>query len=359
MKRYISKLLTKNIIAIDIGTHSIKIVEGSYNINTVQINRVLTIPTPQDAFYDGQITDRERIEQAISSMLIKENIKSKDVAFTLESTDAINREIVLPWARPQELEQIIGFEVDQYLPIEVDKYILQYKIIDEFEEEGIKKVTVLVVALPKTISENYLDLGKNMGLNPHYLDTHSNGVHKLLPSKTTVNDSYPLEDQTVAAIDLGHQFINVTLINKGEFEFSRLLNNGGRDIDINIANLFNISLEEAAAEKMGLKNINHDIGEDTSANMLTGIVKETIIDWLDEVQKIFRYYTSRAMGNAIDSICIYGGSSNIEGITTYIQEFFNMPTFKVNSLNNVKFNNKSDAVDISTYVNAIGAIIRR
>ncbi len=358
MKKHISNLLRKNIVVIDIGAYSIKIVEGSYNINTVQINKAVTITTPSDAFYDGEITDKEKIRETISEILKKENIKTKNVTFTLESTDAISREIVLPWAKPQDLEQIIGFEAEQYLPIKMDDYILQHKIIGEFEEEGVKRVSVLVVALPKSISENYLDLGKNMDLNPYYLDVHSNAVHKLLSSKTIVNGSYPLEDQTIAAIDLGHQFINVIIINRGQFEFSRLLNNGGKDIDINIANLFNLSLEEAEIKKKGIKNINYDIKQDTPA-MLVDIVKKIIIDWLEEIQRIFMYYTSRNTSNIIDSICIYGGSSNIEGISTYIQKFFNMPTFKVNSLNNVKFNNNLEEASISGYVNAIGAIIRR
>lgn len=359
MKDKILGAFGKSILSIDIGSQNIKIVEGVYSAGKVTVNKAVTIPTPSDSFYDGQFTDKEKLEQTISSIIRKEGIKTKNISFTLESTDTISREIVLPLAKPQELEQIIGFEVDQYLPIEIDRYVLQHKIIGEFEEDEVKKVNILVVALPKSIAENYLDLGTNMGLLPHFLDTHSNAIHKLLPAKVSVNDSYPLEGQTIAAIDLGHQFINLTIINKGQFEFSRLLNKGGKDIDTNIANLFNLTLEEASAKKLEVKNINHDIDEDTSANMLTGIVKETIIDWLDEIQRIFRYYTSRTTGNAIDTICIYGGSSNIEGIGAYIQEFFNVPTFKIDGLNNVKLNTKTEDGSISSYINAIGAIMRR
>jgi type IV pilus assembly protein PilM len=358
IKKYISGLLEKNIIAIDIGTYSIKMVEGSHNVNTVQINKMVTVPTPADTFYNGEITDRKKIEQIIAETLIRENIKTKNVAFTLESTEAISREIVLPWAKPRELEQIIGFEVEQYLPIEMEKYILQYKIINEFEEEGVKKVIISAVALPREISKSYLDLGKNIGLTPYYLDIHSNAVHKLLPLKTVVNNSYPLKEQTIAAIDLGHRSINVTVINKGRFEFSRLLNKGGKDIDTNMANLLNLSLEEAEIKKREIKNINHDTEQDTSVTLVS-IIEETILNWLDEIQKVFMYYTSRSTENVIDSICIYGGSSNIEGIPTYIQEFFNMPTFKIDNLSNVKFDNNLEEASMSSYVNAIGAIIRR
>ena len=232
--------------------------------------------------------------------------------------------------------------------------------MNEFEENNVKKVNILVAALPKSISEDYLDLAKTMGLNPYYLDIHSNAIYKLLSSKPIINDSYLLEDQTIAVIDLGHRFINVIIINKGQFEFSRLLNHGGKDIDINIADLYNFSLKEAETKKKEIKNVNYDyyINQGIST-MLIDVVKETIADWLEEIRRIFMYYTSRNVSNVIDSICIYGGCSNIEGITTYIQEFFNIPTFKINNLNNAKFNNNLERISISSYVNAIGAIIRR
>lgn len=358
MKDKILDAFGKPMLSIDIGSQNIKIVEGKYAAGKVSISKTVTVPTPPETFYNGEIIDRARIELAINEVLKKESIRAKSVAFTLESTEAISREIVLPWAKPQELGQIIKFEAEQYLPIEMEKYILQHKIMSEFEEEGIKKITVLVVALPKVMGEDYLDLGRNTGLLPHYLDIHSNSIHKLLHPKAVVNDSYPLEKQTIAAIDLGHQFINITIIDKGQFKFSRLLNIGGKDIDINISNLLNISSEEAEAKKKEIKNISHS-AEQNDPIKIEYTVKETITTWLEDIQKVFRYHTSRSTDNVIDSICIYGGSSHIEGISTYIQEFFNTPTFKINGLNNVKFDNSSKEISISNYINAIGSIIRR
>lgn len=358
MKDKILDAFGKPMLSIDIGSQNIKIVEGKYAAGKVSISKAVTVPTPPETFYNGEIIDRARVELAINETLKKESIRAKNVAFTLESTEAISREIVLPWAKPQELGQIIRFEAEQYLPIEMEKYILQYKIMSEFEEEGTKKVTVLVVALPKVMGEDYLDLGRNTGLTPHYLDIHSNSIHKLLHPKAVVNDSYPLEEQTIAAIDLGHQFINITIIDKGLFKFSRLLKRGGKDIDVNISNLFTVSLEEAKSRKREIKDISQDT-EQIDPSSSTSIVKETITGWLEDIQKVFRYHTSRSTDNVIDSICIYGGSSNIEGISTYIQKFFNTPTFKINGLNNVKFDNNSKEISISNYINAIGSIIRR
>ena len=358
MKKYLSNLIEKNIVAMDIGASTIKIIEGRCNLNTIQIYKMIQISTPSDSFYDGQIINKEKIKESISTIFKKENIKAKMLAFTLESTNIINREFILPWTKPQELKQIIGFEAEQYLPIEMDKYILQYKILDEFIEDDIKRINALLVALPKVIIENYLTLAQELELTPGYLDIHSNSVYKLLSLNTIINGSYALEDRTVAVIDIGYRFINITIINKGQFKFNRLLNNGWMDFDINIGNQFNRSLSEVEKKKIEKRNMNH-ASDPKCGSMLANEVKDTVSAWLNEIEKIFRYYTSRSTGNTIDNIYIYGGSSNMDGISNYIQEFFNIPTSKISSLANVKLNNDLEGTDISSYMNAIGSLIRR
>ena len=65
MKNFMSGLLKKNMVAIDIGSYSIKIVEGSCNMNSVQIDRVTTVPTPSDAFYDGKFADANKDRKSV------------------------------------------------------------------------------------------------------------------------------------------------------------------------------------------------------------------------------------------------------------------------------------------------------
>ena len=78
-----------------------------------------------------------------------------------------------------------------------------------------------------------------------------------------------------------------------------------------------------------------------------------------EIERIFKFYLSKSVGNKIDKIYLYGGTSNIKGIEKYVKDKFNMPVKKIDKLNNVDFTSKElKELSMDRYLNAIGAIIR-
>src|SRR5690606_18969774 len=117
----------------------------------------------------------------------------------------------------------------------------------------------------------------------------------------SINNQPQYQDQTIAVIDLGYDNINVNIISNNISKFNRLLTVGGKEIDLNIANNFNFSLEEA--EKVKLEQSTF---EEESASPLYFSIEELIngcvYNWLEEIQRIFKFYTSRSPENRIDRI---------------------------------------------------------
>ena len=110
--------------------------------------------------------------------------------------------------------------------------------------------------------------------------------------------------------------------------------------------------------------------------MINDIAKAQVRNWIHEIERLFNYYKSTGQGNKIDKIYIYGGSSNLKGIETFIKDALNLPVIKIQSLSNVncskinvskvdkskidifKVDSSKVDVELSKYLNAIGAIIR-
>ena len=55
--------------------------------------------------------------RAITDALDSNNIKNDNVIFTTNSTSVINRTIIIPKVNEDEIESVIKYEVQQYLPI--------------------------------------------------------------------------------------------------------------------------------------------------------------------------------------------------------------------------------------------------
>ncbi|KGG81447.1 hypothetical protein Y919_00350 [Caloranaerobacter azorensis H53214] len=352
-------LFAREIISIDIGTRYIKIAIGKEKDNCIIVNNIFKIDTPSNSIKDGNILDLNSIKNSISSKILKEKIKVKKAIITVQSSSIIKRELILPKVKEEELNSIINIEIEQYLPIMLNDYLIDYKLLEDIDEDNVKKVRVLVVIAPKVLVEKYLKLIRELKLKPYALDINSNAISKLFSSDLLINGENYSFDKTVAVIDLGSEQINVNIISNGILSFSRLINSGGKELDINIANSFNLNLDEAEKRKIETVDLFESGIDIISSQVLNNIVKNTIDVWIDEIDKVFNYYTSRRLGNKIDCIYLYGGSSNIKGIENYFAKKLNINTEKISDVSLVKVKDDVNDKEISDFLNSVSAIIRR
>lgn len=352
-------MFSKRVLSIDIGTSDIKVVVGKQLKKAILVEKLYRIPTPANSYQDGELVMIEKIEEALRQLLVTEKIRVKRAICTISSSSIITREIVVPSAEPKELKNLILFEIQQYLPIIIEDHLIEFKVIEEFFDETVKKVRILAAIMSKKMSIDYLKLLMNLKLRPVALDIHDNGISKMLDGKINFNDERSSLDKTVAVIDLGHSHINLIIIDRGVQKFNRIISRGGKDININIANSFNLTVNEAEGKKIehvNLENLESDL---SSYDMINELIRSNIETWIEEIQRIFRYYTSRNMGNKIDEIYIYGGSSKIKGIVQFFNTMLNIPTFRVEEISSIKLAKKLEAVDLDYYLNAVAGIMRR
>ncbi|MBK5240156.1 pilus assembly protein PilM [Clostridium sp.] len=374
-------MFNSKVISIDIGSKNTKLVLGSQSKKNVIIEKAINIPTPVGYYNDGNILDITKFKTDILDVIQKENIKCKNIIITTKSTLIITRDIDTPVAKKEDMDAIIKFQMEKYLPIRFDDYIMQYKVLKEFEEVGVKKAKVTVVVYPKTMADGYYNLIKGLKGNAVALDISSNSINKLFTYDIKINDeNYSMED-TVAVIDLGYDFMNVNIVTGGNVQFTRIITYGGAHIDIDIAKQLSISEEEAEKQKIECCNLEADSLSNIQSSTVNNIVKVQVKNWIHEIERLLNYYKNKEQGNKVDKIYIYGGSSNLKGIETFIKDALNLPVIKIQSLSNVNcskineskvdlskkdiFKVESSKVDparideeLSKYLNAIGAIIR-
>ncbi len=364
-------MFNSKVLSLDIGSKNTKIVLGTQNRKNVIIEKAITMPTPVGCYHDGNILEITKFESEISDVLQAENIKCKNIIITTKSTLIITRDIEIPVAKKEDMDSIIKFQMERYLPIKFDDYIMQYKILEEFEDENVKQAKITVVVYPKTMIEGYYNLVKELNGNAVALDISSNSINKLFIEDIKVNDeNYSLED-TVVVIDLGYDFTNVNIISDGNVQLTRIINYGGSHIDIDIAKQLSVSEEEAENKKLEECNLESESLSDMQSSMVNDIAKAQVRNWINEIEKLINYYKNKEQGNKIDKVYIYGGSSSLKGIEKFIENAMNLPVSQIQSLSNVNCSKINEAnvhsskidparidEELSKYLNAIGAIIR-
>ncbi|MBU3206710.1 pilus assembly protein PilM [Clostridium algidicarnis] len=350
-------VLSKKLVCFDIGSNSIKVVVGKKKKDKVIIYDAFSFPTPEGALADGKILNDFEISRLIKENIGLHNVKTTDSVCTTNSTTVINREIVVPKARGEEMDTLVNFEIQQYLPINMDNYTVQYNILGEFTEENVERCSVLVITYPNNMAKEYFNLLKVSSLKPYALDVTFNSINKLYNSATHINNEYIEKTSTVAFMDMGSENIDIHIYKGRKLEFTRAIRSAGGDLDGKIARRYDVTLKEAEKRKIKESNLLSDNSSE-EIKEFNLFIKEEVQQWAEEIQKIIKFYKNKRVGNKIDKIYIFGGSSRIKGMDTYLEEMLGLTTKYIKDMNNIEIENGTAFQDLDIYLNALGSIIR-
>lgn len=350
------KLFSRNKkrLSLDFGSSSIKVIEGQVTKAGVNVFASESISLPKVAYEDGNILDIRGMSNLIESK-IKRTKMDKDLRATaiINSSAIITREINIPKVEENEVDPLVGYQISEFLPINVEDYEVNYLILETIEIEGVERLKLFLIAIPKTMVMNHLNLMKESDLKAEILDFQGNTMAKLLDFNTMVNEEYHLVDKTVVSVDIGYESTNVSIVKAGNMEVTRTFKIGANTLFNDISQMLNISLEEAEEKLNSIKDINKE-SEILENNSIINVAKGTMGFLIESVQSVIRYYTSRTQTNVVDLILLQGRYSNLNGMKDFFEENLGINTVRLESLDKVKFDG-----DLSIYANAIGGLIRR
>jgi len=347
----------RNVVSFDIGSSTIKIVQGVYYKGKLSIDNCIKIKTPTNAVEDGEIKASDAVSTMIGAAIRQYNIRAKDAICTTNPNSIINREILVPKVEDYELETVVRYEIQQYLPINLNDCILQTTVLGEVEDEfeGKTKLNVRVIAYPKSVALEYYKLLNNLGLNPYALDVNFNALNKFV-NHTHMNKFENEVKGSTVLIDLGANFIDVNIYKDDKLDFTRRIKAGGNDIDNSL--IENGEFQPEAVMNVKVNNI--DLSEDDSSTKFeTKLVVDVVDEWIEKIEMILQFYKNKSVENDIEKIFVFGGSSKLKGIDKYMSERLGYNVINLSNVSNIAFKKAEfNGAMLSDFANAIGAVIR-
>lgn len=344
----------RNVVAFEIGSKYIKIVEGKYSKDKLSVYKMAQVETPMAAIEDGAIIDERALVNVLQVAINQLGIKSKDAIVTSNSSSIIDREIIIPSVDESEMESVIKYEIQQYLPINLDEYIVEYVVVDKLVDSEGPKLKVNVISYPKDMVNGYYKLIKSLGLNPYVLDVTYNSLKKIVNHTGIIRNNGQVGG-TVAFVDMGATSINVTIFKRGQLDFTRVIKSGGETIDQALSSRLDMSIKSTESMKIDKGNL-LDIQEDDEINT---IIKETVDEMIGELEQILQF-ASNKNGENVDEVVIYGGASKLRGLDVYMQRKLLKSIKRVFTLERIDMSTSAMPKEpIGEYLNAIGAVIRQ
>ncbi len=305
------------LIGLDIGSHSVKVVELRPSRNGHALANLGVAPLPPDAIVDGAILNAGAIVEAIRALLANSNVKAKDVAASVSGHSVIVKKINLPAMTKEELEEQIQWEAEQYIPFDINDVNIDFQILShEFETEG--KMDVLLVAAKKEMVSEYIHVISEAGLYPRIIDVDAFAVETMFERCYAPNPS-----EAIALVNVGASVININVIRNSLPAFTRDIASGGKLYTEEIQKTLHVGFQEAESIKMGG---NPSVaGKEILPQEVDQAMRGVSESLAAEIQRSLEFFTATAPEDRISRIFLTGGCARMQGLPEVIEEKSRVP----------------------------------
>lgn len=309
----------KSLVGLDIGSHSIKIVELKHQKKRYELLNFGVAQLPPEAIVDGVIMDSSVVAETIRNLYANLKIKNKAVCTSVAGHSLIVKKIQLPQMTEEELEEQIQWEAEQYIPFEIDEVNIDFQILGPVhEEEG--QMEVLLVAVKKDIINDYASVIREAGLGISVVDVDAFAVENIFEV------AYPEQlEKIVVLIDIGAGIMNINIVKNGVSAFTRDITVGGSNFTEEIQKEAGVSYEDAEVLKLG--GGNDQVSPEEVSAILSRVVDSVVL----EVQRSLDFYSATSSEEEINSIFLAGGSSRIPGLPKALEDRLGIPVQIMNS----------------------------
>lgn len=189
---------------------------------TDKADKELTISEKLAEEIEDKVIEEEYIAE-LKKWLVRERIPLKKLKIALSCLGVITRIVTIPKMPKKEIENVFTRHIDQYFTLNIEDYIIDYRIVDSFKEKGQERLNVLLAALPKDKLEKSLHTWAQLGFKPEVIDLTSDCLTRiyssLLEKREIPEDSpdTPALPGDVAIVDLNSDRVEFVLLQNSTF----------------------------------------------------------------------------------------------------------------------------------------------
>jgi type IV pilus assembly protein PilM len=338
---YLLKFLKdKPLIALDIGTSSIKLIQLKRTRGKYELVNFGIIPIPSWAITEDRIVEPEIVSEAIKNLVTSEKIKTKYVALAISGSSVVIKKIVVPLMSEAELAESIYGEVEQYIPYNIEEVNIDFYILPQ-EQEDTEEMQVIFVAVKNEQVLEYSDIIEKAGLKPAVIDVDVFAI------ENSYEFNYGIAPGVVGLVDIGANITNINILEDGLTSFTRDLPFGGVHFNKAIEQQLNVSSDEAEQIKLGVERKN--ISPKEVVSILTSVLDELAF----LINESLEFFQSSGSEKVVSKLILSGGCAKLAGIDQFLSNKLHCTVEISNPFKNIKIDEK---VFDPEYINAMSPL---
>lgn len=341
----LSSFFSPPLLAIDIGSSSIKIMEMTSGKNGKLLNLGLEL-LPRGVIENGVIRDAETLISSLSKLIKRLGIKTlnRKVSISISGVSTLVRRVGITVADDVDLDEAIFEEAKQRFAHNLEDMYFRYEEIpSSFVADG-EKAYILVAAKIDTVEQN-IDLIHKLNMKVGITDCDFFCLSNMF------DFNYPIADALTMAINIGASSTQIVFMYNGEFLYSREIFMGGHDITQKVADFLKVDFENAESLK-----ISASMGEQAIAERIRPAIQDINDQLAVDINTTVTYFMGEEMAGRfekVDHIFLCGGASGTLNLGTTLSSTLRAPVQTINPFQRIDV--KPSGIDID-YIMTQGAL---
>ncbi len=291
---------------LDIGSSSIKLLEikGS---EVVAIG--MAINPIGKSNLDLVSREKNQLAEAVTGLIKESKVKTRTVVMSVPESQVFTKVMNLPVMSTPEIASSIKWELDQVVPYPPDKIEISWAVMYRPKKNtGEEKIQVLVVAIPKNVSQAYVEFLTLVGLEPLRVE---NEVVSLVRGVGKVRS----KEETVLLMDMGASTTKL-IISEGERIFNtHVVPVAGMALTRMIAESFKLDLFQAEKYKR-VYGIDPSQVEGKISQASSGLMNSL----MTEIKKVMSAFSVAEPNRHLDKLVLTGGGAYLKGLMPFLVE---------------------------------------
>ncbi len=305
-------------VGLDLGSHTLKVVELVCAGGGYKVARLGMLPTPPGAVSKGVAADPAMIAPAIQALLHETGIRSKRVATALGGQAVIIRALTMPEMSEAELAQAATFEAERYVPPGTSEVRCQYRVLGRTPEDG--QLEILLVATGKELIDRHRAPLVAAGLASEVME-----VAPLSTVRAVARNGQ--NDEATVYVDLGAEGSDILVLEGERVRLARHIAIGGNAVTTAIAEA--MTLDFAAAQTLKEQRAQLVLDGEQPADGTVEALHQAILPVITrlgtELRRSLDFYLARLRGRAISRLILTGGTAKLTNLAPFLSRELGLP----------------------------------
>ncbi|HRN96507.1 MAG TPA: type IV pilus assembly protein PilM [Candidatus Levybacteria bacterium] len=336
----------KTHFGLDIGTTSIKVVALKKDSHNISLDAIALSPLMSNGLLSESPVDQQVVADSIKNILTQAGIKEKEVNLAIPESSVYTKILQMPQLSDQELAAALRWEMEQYIPMPIDKVRTDWQILQKKTTEN-KTMDVLLVAAPLSTIQKYEAVLTYAGLVPAAVETEILSVHRALQPLVSTMPSI--------IVHLGASSTDVAVVKDGLLNIVFSIGVGGLAITRAIALDLGIDTKQAEDYKKAY-GLTKDAFQGKIGKSLYPIVESIVGD----IKKVMLSYKQNNNNEEIQQVVLSGGNALLPGLDVFLTNTLNTQVVIGNcwTVNNIKNVPEQVQSDFSRFTVVVGLALR-